>query len=72
MCLGRPARQDCVDVRGVILEREPSFADRAQQLDQGFGHVHAVLAGGAARAHEVATTTYARAADAMGLLPPAE
>ena len=31
---------------------------------------HGVLARGAAQAHEVAAGTYARAADAMGLLPP--
>ena len=30
----------------------------------------AVLARGAAHAHEVAAVTYERAADAMGLLPP--
>jgi tryptophanyl-tRNA synthetase len=47
-----------VRTRRAELEREPRYVDE-------------VLARGAARAHEVAAATYDRAADAIGLLPPA-
>jgi tryptophanyl-tRNA synthetase len=47
-----------VRTRRAELEREPGYVDE-------------VLARGAARAHEVAAVTYDRAADAIGLLPPA-
>jgi hypothetical protein len=39
-------------------------------LDDDLPYVYEVLARGAAHAHEVAATTYARAADAIGLLRP--
>ena len=47
--------------------------ERRQALDGDLAYVDAVLSRGAVRAREVASATYARAADAMGLLPePAE
>ncbi len=46
-----------IRARRAALEREPGYVDE-------------VLARGAARAHEVAAATYARAASAIGLLPP--
>ena len=44
---------------------------RRAELEDDLGYVGSVLARGAAHAHDVAATTYARAADAMGLLPEA-
>ncbi len=46
------------------------FGERRVELDNDLPYVHEVLARGAAHAHEVAATTYTRAADAIGLLPP--
>jgi tryptophanyl-tRNA synthetase len=46
-----------VRVRRTALEADPSY-------------VHGVLSGGAAKAHAVAARIYAKAADAVGLLPP--
>ncbi len=43
---------------------------RRAELEQDLPYVHAVLARGAAHAHEVAAATYDRAANASGLLPP--
>jgi tryptophanyl-tRNA synthetase len=43
---------------------------RRDELEGDLGAVHAMLAQGAARAHEVAAATYGRAARAIGLLPP--
>jgi tryptophanyl-tRNA synthetase len=60
------------DVAAALVELLRPIRERRLALEGDLGHVNAVLARGAARAHEVATTTYARAADAMGLLPPTE
>ena len=46
------------------------MCERRAELDADPAYVHAVLAGGAARAHAVAAETYAKAAEAMGLLRP--
>jgi tryptophanyl-tRNA synthetase len=60
------------DVATALVELLRPIRERRLALEGDLGHVNAVLARGAARAHEVATATYARAADAMGLLPPTE
>jgi tryptophanyl-tRNA synthetase len=58
------------DVATALVELLRPVRERRLALENDLGHVNAVLARGAARAHEVAAATYARAADAMGLLPP--
>jgi tryptophanyl-tRNA synthetase len=60
------------DVATALVELLRPIRERRRALEDDPGHVNAVLARGAAKAHEVAAATYARAADAMGLLPPAE
>jgi tryptophanyl-tRNA synthetase len=59
--------------RGVseaLVELLRPVQERHAALRADPGAVREVLARGAARAHEVAGATYARAADATGLLPP--
>ena len=58
------------DVAASLVELLRPVRERRLALEDDLGHVHAVLARGAAHAHEVAAATYARAAHAMGLLPP--
>ena len=58
------------DVAAALCELLGPVRRRRAELEDDLPYVHAVLARGAARAHEVAAATYARAADAMGLLPP--
>ncbi len=59
------------EVAAALCEMLAPVRRRRGELEGDLSHVGAVLADGAARAHEVAARTYARAADAMGLLPPA-
>ncbi len=58
------------DLAAALSELLGPVRRRRTELEADLAHVRAVLADGAARAHEVAASTYARAADAMGLLPP--
>ena len=58
------------DVAAALCELIRPIRERRTELDNDLAYVHQVLARGAARAHEVAAATYARAADAIGLLPP--
>jgi tryptophanyl-tRNA synthetase len=58
------------DVAAALCELIRPIRERRTELDNDLPYVHEVLARGAAHAHEVAATTYARAADAIGLLPP--
>jgi tryptophanyl-tRNA synthetase len=60
------------DVAAALCELLRPVRERRAELDRDPSYVHAVLARGAAHAQEVASATYARAADAMGLLPQAE
>ena len=57
------------DVAAALCELLRPVRERRAALEGDLSSVHAVLERGAARAHEVAAATYARAADAMGLLP---
>ncbi|HEX3333059.1 MAG TPA: tryptophan--tRNA ligase [Acidimicrobiales bacterium] len=59
------------DVAAALSEMLRPIRDRRAALDGDLAYVDAVLERGAARAGEVAGATYARAADAMGLLPEA-
>ena len=58
------------DVAAALTELLRPIRERRQALEGDLAYVDAVLARGAAHAHEVAAATYTRAADAMGLLPP--
>jgi tryptophanyl-tRNA synthetase len=58
------------DVAEALCEMLAPIRARRSELDQDPAYVDRVLAEGAAQAHAVAAVTYARAADAMGLLPP--
>jgi tryptophanyl-tRNA synthetase len=58
------------DVAAALSELIRPVRQRRAELEDDLPYVHAVLARGAARAHEVAAATYARAAVAVGLLPP--
>jgi tryptophanyl-tRNA synthetase len=58
------------DLAAALCELIRPIRDRRAELDNDLPYVHQVLARGAAHAREVAATTYARAADAIGLLPP--
>jgi tryptophanyl-tRNA synthetase len=62
-----PLKDDVAAALSALLA--PVRARRAE-LERELGYVDEVLTRGAARAHEIATATYARAADAIGLLPP--
>jgi tryptophanyl-tRNA synthetase len=57
------------DVAAALCELLRPVRERRAELEGDLPYVHAVLERGAARAHDVAAATYARAADAVGLLP---
>jgi tryptophanyl-tRNA synthetase len=59
------------DVAGALDELLRPVRERRAELERDLSYVGAVLAEGAAHAHAVAAATYARAAEAMGLLPAA-
>ncbi len=59
------------DVAGALCDLLRPVRERRSELEKDLPYVHHVLAQGAAHAHQVAAATYARAADAIGLLPPA-
>jgi tryptophanyl-tRNA synthetase len=56
------------DVAAALRELIAPVRRRREELESDLPYVHSVLARGAAHAHDVAAGTYARAADAMGLL----
>ena len=58
------------DVAAALCDLLRPVRERRSQLDDDPAYVDEVLARGAAHAHEIAAVTYARAAQAMGLLPP--
>jgi tryptophanyl-tRNA synthetase len=58
------------DVAAALCELLGPVRRRRAELESDLPYVHAVLARGAAQAHTVAEATYARAAAAIGLLPP--
>jgi tryptophanyl-tRNA synthetase len=58
------------DVAAALCDLLRPVRERRAELEKHLPYVHDVLARGAAHAHEVAAATYARAADAMGLLSP--
>jgi tryptophanyl-tRNA synthetase len=58
------------DVAAALSELLLPVRERRAALEGDLPYVHEVLARGAARAHEVASVTYARAAEAIGLLAP--
>ena len=57
------------DVAAALCELLRPVRERRLALEGDLPYVRAVLERGAAQAHEVAAATYARAADAVGLLP---
>ncbi len=57
------------DVAVALVEMLRPIREHRLELDHDLGYVEAVLERGAVQAREVASATYARAADAMGLLP---
>jgi tryptophanyl-tRNA synthetase len=57
------------DVAAALCELLRPVRERRLALEADLPYVRAVLERGAAHAHEVAAATYARAADAVGLLP---
>jgi tryptophanyl-tRNA synthetase len=57
------------DVAAALVELLRPIRERRTALESDRAYVDDVLARGAAHAHEVAAATYARAADAIGLLP---
>jgi tryptophanyl-tRNA synthetase len=57
------------DVAAALCELLRPIRERRLALDSDQAYVDAVLERGAGRAREVTSVTYARAADAMGLLP---
>jgi tryptophanyl-tRNA synthetase len=59
------------DVAEALIELLLPVRERRAALERDPGYIADVLADGAAHAHGVAGATYARAADAVGLLPPA-
>jgi tryptophanyl-tRNA synthetase len=58
------------DVAEALVELLRPVRERRASLEGDPSHVAAVLADGAAKASAVASVTYAKAADAIGLLPP--
>ncbi|HUZ09969.1 MAG TPA: tryptophan--tRNA ligase [Acidimicrobiales bacterium] len=58
------------DVAGALNELLRPLRERRAELVRDPGAVSAVLASGSERAHAVASVTYRRAADAIGLLSP--
>jgi tryptophanyl-tRNA synthetase len=57
------------DVAAALCEMLRPIRERRLALEGDLDYVDAVLERGATHAREVAGATYARAADAMGLLP---
>jgi tryptophanyl-tRNA synthetase len=57
------------DVAEALNELLRPVRDRRQELDADPAYVTSVITEGAAKAHAVAAVTYARAHEAMGLLP---
>jgi tryptophanyl-tRNA synthetase len=55
------------DAAEAVVEMLTPIRERTMELRADLGEVERILADGAARAHEVAAVTYARAARAMGL-----
>jgi tryptophanyl-tRNA synthetase len=60
------------DVAEALSELLRPVRERRVELERDLSFVDTVLAEGAAKAHAVAGPTYARAAAAIGLVPPAE
>jgi tryptophanyl-tRNA synthetase len=58
------------DVAAALSELLRPVRERRAELEKDLSYVDEVLAQGAARAHAIAAATYARAAEAMGLLAP--
>jgi tryptophanyl-tRNA synthetase len=58
------------DVAEALVELLFPVRERRAALERDPGYITSVLADGAARAHAVASATYAHVADAVGLLPP--
>jgi tryptophanyl-tRNA synthetase len=58
------------DVAEALVALLAPVRQRRAELDGDPGCVESVLVTGAARAHQVAASVYAKAADAVGLLPP--
>jgi tryptophanyl-tRNA synthetase len=58
------------DVAEALVELLAPVRQRRTELEADPSYVEGVLAQGAAKAHEVAAVTYAKAADAVGLWPP--
>jgi tryptophanyl-tRNA synthetase len=56
------------DLAEALAEMLRPVRERARELRADSATVHAVLRSGAARAHEIASVTYASAAEAVGLL----
>jgi tryptophanyl-tRNA synthetase len=57
------------DLAAALVELLRPVRERREALDRDPGVTDGVLRRGAERAHQVASATYARAADAVGLLP---
>ena len=58
------------DVAAALCDLLRPVRERRAELEGDLAYVSAVLERGAAQAHEVTAGVYARAADAIGLLPP--
>jgi tryptophanyl-tRNA synthetase len=58
------------DVAEALTELLRPVRERRAELEHDLSTLDSVLAQGAAKAREVATVTYAKAAEAIGLLPP--
>jgi tryptophanyl-tRNA synthetase len=58
------------DVAAALVELLRPVRERHAALSSDLGAVRGILAAGAERAHTVASATYSRAADAIGLLAP--
>jgi tryptophanyl-tRNA synthetase len=58
------------DVATALCDLLRPVRERRVELEENLPYVSEVLARGAAHAHEVAAATYARAAEAIGLLAP--
>ena len=56
------------DLAAALVELLRPVRERAAELTRDPGTVHEVLRSGAERAHEIASVTYAKAAEAVGLL----
>jgi len=59
------------DLSAALVELLRPVRERAAELQADRGQLDRVLAAGAEKAHSVAAVTYAKAAEAIGLLPPA-